>query len=606
MINMFKAQERPAYIMDLLQPGVAANMGKRRDTESHEDVPSLEPCPRDEAKAEAGRQKPRTQSHFSTLLPRQLWYADDGNGIGAFKSTIAWATLAKTKGVKYGYYINTIKSVIIVQPGDEERVRTLLLDTPFADAEIRTGTAFVGGYVGDAQGQKEYIDSKAKEWVRALKQMVDIGCESPHQLFAAYTCSFQHKWTYVQRTVQANGSSYEPVEKVIKEDLLPAVTKWLEVSPDERQLLGLPVRAGGLGIVDPTEKAKSNYAVSRKATEHLVAALLGEEKWNARIHHKTFTSATSDHKAVCNAQYTKLAKEFAGDNSRVEPAMRRAVGRASEYPTGHFLTVKPTKASGTTLRPCEFWDGINVRYGKKPPDIPTRCPNCQEDKAFSLGHALTCKKGGAVVGRHDIISASLATIGRMALTTSKVSTESWIRKRVIREDREIDEGLKADVRMVGLGGDKEPAAITDIDVRCFYPDAPTYSNANMRTEKMMKTHSEEKLKKYKAECDKQGLYFIPFIATTDGTLGEDAERVVTMLGARLADKWRKTRGEVMGWIRARISLAIVRASSACIRGFQRGETKEKALAREQAIGFDDGAALARLFRRQEDRGRAGP
>ena len=54
-----------------------------------------------------------------------------------------------------------------------------------------------------------------------------------------------------------------------------------------------------------------------------------------------------------------------------------------------------------------------------------------------------------------------------------------------------------------------------------------------------------------------------------------------------------------------MSLSIVRASSSCLRGFGRTERKEVMMEREEVVGFMDGAALGRLYRRTTDQGRLG-
>ena len=58
----------------------------------------------------------------------------------------------------------------------------------------------------------------------------------------------------------------------------------------------------------------------------------------------------------------------------------------------------------------------------------------------------------------------------------------------------------------------------------------------------------------------------------------------------------------MSWIKGRMSLAIVRASSACMRGFGRTASREKLQMREKTVGFFDGAALGRLLRNTADEG----
>ena len=80
-------------------------------------------------------------------------------------------------------------------------------------------------------------------------------------------------------------------------------------------------------------------------------------------------------------------------------------------------------------------------------------------------------------------------------------------------------------------------------------------------------------------------------------LADGAERVIKSIGAGIAEKWGKQKGEVMAWIRGRLSLSIVRAASACMRGFGRAASREAIMEREETVGFYDGAALGRLLRR---------
>ena len=49
-------------------------------------------------------------------------------------------------------------------------------------------------------------------------------------------------------------------------------------------------------------------------------------------------------------------------------------------------------------------------------------------------------------------------------------------------------------------------------------------------------------------------------------MGPSATKIIRQLGEKLPSKWKKPIVTVMGWVRANIGLAIVRACSACIRG----------------------------------------
>ena len=88
--------------------------------------------------------------------------------------------------------------------------------------------------------------------------------------------------------------------------------------------------------------------------------------------------------------------------------------------------------------------------------------------------------------------------------------------------------------------------------------------------------------------------FMPFVITTDGALAPAAKKLVTTLAHILKEKWHLPAGLVMGWIRARIAMAVARASSACIRG---SRTQPYGAARELEADFGDGAGVGRLFDR---------
>jgi hypothetical protein len=49
-------------------------------------------------------------------------------------------------------------------------------------------------------------------------------------------------------------------------------------------------------------------------------------------------------------------------------------------------------------------------------------------------------------------------------------------------------------------------------------------------------------------------------------LGREADRLLQHLAAKLSEKWEKPYSVVCGYIRTRISLAILRATHLCLRG----------------------------------------
>ena len=68
-----------------------------------------------------------------------------------------------------------------------------------------------------------------------------------------------------------------PVEKIIKEKLIPALFDGFPISEEFRKLLALPCKLGGMGIIDPTENANGKYSNSRELTSQLTNSIKQQE-----------------------------------------------------------------------------------------------------------------------------------------------------------------------------------------------------------------------------------------------------------------------------------------------------------------------------------------
>jgi hypothetical protein len=64
--------------------------------------------------------------------------------------------------------------------------------------------------------------------------------------------------------------------------------------------------------------------------------------------------------------------------------------------------------------------------------------------------------------------------------------------------------------------------------------------------------------------------FVPLIITTDGALGTEARILIKNVAKAISAKSAVPQSFVTGWLRARLSVAIVRATSMCIRAERGG------------------------------------
>ncbi len=83
---------------------------------------------------------------------------------------------------------------------------------------------------------------------------------------------------YLLRTVPDISDLFQPLEEAIRHNLLPALTGRRGITDLERNLLELPARLGGLGIVNPTKSAAIHHSSSLRITAPLATLILQQEK----------------------------------------------------------------------------------------------------------------------------------------------------------------------------------------------------------------------------------------------------------------------------------------------------------------------------------------
>ena len=79
------------------------------------------------------------------------------------------------------------------------------------------------------------------------------------------------------RTVEGISSLFTPLEDAIRSSLIPAILGH-GINDDERNILALPLRYGGIGIQNPTTTADREYAASIKITEQLTELIINQDQ----------------------------------------------------------------------------------------------------------------------------------------------------------------------------------------------------------------------------------------------------------------------------------------------------------------------------------------
>ena len=93
--------------------------------------------------------------------------------------------------------------------------------------------------------------------------------------YPAFTFGLWHRWRYFLRTLPDIADLLEPLERVVSDVLIPVLLEH-QVTETERVLLALPVRMGGLGLVNPVNQSRQEYEASIKATAPLIIQIAKE------------------------------------------------------------------------------------------------------------------------------------------------------------------------------------------------------------------------------------------------------------------------------------------------------------------------------------------
>jgi len=514
-------------------------------------------------------------------------YADDISSAGPAAANAKTLGLLRRAGPKYGYFPETDKSHYICKGEDEVEARRCFEAEGILDLNYSRGERFLGSYVGCGTLKGDYVEGKVAFWTDAIGRLAQVAHRYPQSAYAAYNSCLQGEWQYLSRTTPDIAHHYEPLERAIRDELLPAflgVTKE-DITHEFRELLAVTVKQGGMGIRNPMAIAEESYHVSQDACSYLVETLVKREPMDQLIHiskvgkaRRSYLKQRGQHEMQMNDRRV-----------RGHPAKLRRRQKAS-MGTGDFLSALPHRLNGTILSAEEWRDNVRLLYNLEPLDMPQRCDGCMAK--MDVEHALSCKKGGLVHARHDDVASEWRWLNRCAFSPGKVEREPYINTSVGRRLREIAaaapqqnntttpatqqqqqqqqqqspstaevDGKRGDA---GVHGFWKPGCLCIFDIRITDTDARSYRHKHPK--QVLETHEKEKKDKYLARCHELRKDFTPLVYSVDGMAGREARMAEKRLASGLADKWQRPYSQMANYVRRRMRIAIARSNSLLIRG----------------------------------------
>ena len=120
----------------------------------------------------------------------------------------------------------------------------------------------------------------------------------------------------------------------------------------------------------------------------------------------------------------------------IDATNRRLILQAKS--TGDWLNVRGTTVTGTLLVATEFRDLLCAHYNVTPLSPQSNCDGCST--SFDLRHALSCRKRGLVIARHNEVHDELIYLDRRDLNSADVWWELLTHQGRIISEMEIRHG----------------------------------------------------------------------------------------------------------------------------------------------------------------------
>ena len=136
----------------------------------------------------------------------------------------------------------------------------------------------LGAAIGTTSYRKEFVDALVSKWIEQVSMLSKIALYEPHAAYSAFVGCIRHKFAFYMRTLPEIKTYLEPLEEKIKLVFIPALTEGRLCTADERSLLSLPPRLGGLGIINVTKIADEEHEFSKFSSSVLTKAIVDQQR----------------------------------------------------------------------------------------------------------------------------------------------------------------------------------------------------------------------------------------------------------------------------------------------------------------------------------------
>ena len=347
------------------------------------------------------------------------------------------------------------------------------------------------------------------------------------------------------------------LENEIYRTFLPAIIG-RTISEEERNIMALPVRYGGLGIPKPSESCNFEYEASVKITRPL--SVMKQSFYSERDNVELFTLKQE----VKRAKEELLKSTFDLVYAESSTSLKRALDTARHKGASNWLSTLPIEWLGYSLNKQEFRDSLSLRYNWSIENVP-KYYGC--GSPTSIDHCLSCKLGGYTIMRHNHLRDTVASIMKEVCHDVKVepnlipidSGQDLTNYRSSREDN-----ARLDVSGRGAWS---PFDCTFVDIRVTHPNC--LSNRNLPLQQIFRQHEREKKEKYIERVQNvERANFTSFVFMTTGGMGPECLKFINRLGSKISAKKNEQYNQVIRCLRLKLRFALLRSCLIALRGFR--------------------------------------
>ena len=210
----------------------------------------------------------------STNDTKQAAYVDDLISAGQLQPQLNWWENLLKVAPTVGYYPKPSKSWLIVKAEKVELAQQIFKDTKInitSDGQRHQGAA-----IGSVGFRDVFVKEKVKDWVCQLIMLSKVATFILRLLIVRSRLEFVINLTTYLEQLSDLSEHLQPVEDVIRHKFIPALCEGRSCSDDERLLLSLPVKLGGLGIPDLMRIAALEYDASKSITEPIAKKIISQ------------------------------------------------------------------------------------------------------------------------------------------------------------------------------------------------------------------------------------------------------------------------------------------------------------------------------------------